>query len=510
WSVGGGPVVERPVVEVFEEQVARVPDAVAVTCGGVSLSFAELDARANRLAHHLRGVGVGAESLVGVLLERDVDLMVALLAVWKAGAGYVPVDPVLPGGRVCGMLTDAGARVVITRGGPVIGFEGTVVDVDTDAEGIAARPSFRPEGPIDADGVAYVVFTSGSTGRPKGVLVSHRGLGNHVGWAVRELASCGQGGGAVFSSVAFDLVVPNLWAPLCAGQRVALMPSESGLDELGGWLLRHGPFSFLKLTPGHLEVLSHQVTPEQAAGLAGVVVVAGEALPGPLGARWAGWLGEGRLINEYGPTEASVGTTIHSVPADAEGVVPIGHPLPGMRVHVLDASMQPVPVGALGELYVGGTGVARGYVGRPELTAERFVPDPFGEAGQRLYRTGDVVRWNASGAVEFLGRADDQVKIRGYRVEPAEVAAALTQSPLVSEAVVIARSDDGETRLIGYVVPAGGPGTAPGEELSAYLAESLPEYMIPSVFTELDTMPLNANGKIDRKALPAPTHDTGQ
>ncbi|CAM5541492.1 Linear gramicidin synthase subunit B [Streptomyces afghaniensis] len=509
WSVGGGPVVERPVVEVFEEQAARVPDAVAVVCGEVSLTYAELDGRANRLAHHLRASGVGAESLVGVLLERDVDLMVGLLAVWKAGAGYVPLDPVLPGARVSGMLTDAGARVLITRGGPVAGFEGTVIDVDADAAVIAARSSSRPQGRVDADGVAYVVFTSGSTGRPKGVLVSHRGLGNHVGWAVRELASCGEGGGAVFSSVAFDLVVPNVWAPLCAGQRVALMPPQSGLDELGGWLLKQGPFSFLKLTPGHLEVLSHQVTPEQAARLAGVVVVAGEALAGSLGARWAGWLGEGRLINEYGPTEASVGTTIHPVPADAEGVVPIGHPLPGMRVHVLDESMQPVPVGALGELYVGGIGVARGYVGRPELTAQRFVPDPFAGAGARLYRTGDVVRWNTAGAVEFLGRADDQVKIRGYRVEPAEVAAVLAGCPLVSEAVVTAPTDDGETRLIGYVVPADGPGTAPGDELAAYLAELLPEYMVPSVFVELDTVPLNANGKVDRKALPTPTHDTG-
>ncbi|MEU9575668.1 amino acid adenylation domain-containing protein, partial [Streptomyces massasporeus] len=508
WSVGAGPVVERPVVEVFEEQAARVPDAVAVACGEVSLSFAELDARANRLAHHLRASDVSAESLVGVLLERDIDLMVALLAVWKAGAGYVPLDPALPGTRVAGMLTDAGARVLITRGGPVDGFDGTVVDLDTDAEAIAARPSSRPEGRVDADGAAYVVFTSGSTGRPKGVVVSHRNLGNHVGWAVRELASCGHGGGAVFSSVAFDLVVPNLWAPLCAGQRVALLPSTSGLDELGAWLVTHGPFSFLKLTPGHLEVLSHQVTPEQAAGLAGVIVVAGEALAGSLGARWAGWLGEGRLINEYGPTEASVGTTIHPVPADAEGIVPIGHPLPGMRVHVLDASMQPVPAGALGELYVGGTGVARGYVGRPELTAQRFVPDPFGRPGERLYRTGDVVRWNPTGAVEFLGRADDQVKIRGYRVEPAEVAAVLTHSPLVNEAVVTARTDDGETRLIGYVVPAGGPGTAPTEELNTYLAESLPDYMVPSAFVELDTMPLNANGKVDRTALPTPTHDT--
>ncbi|WP_405617058.1 amino acid adenylation domain-containing protein [Streptomyces sp. NBC_00076] len=508
WSSGVGPVVERSVVEVFEEWVSRVPEAPAVVCGDVSVSFAELDARANRLAHHLRALGVGSESVVGVLLERGVELLVGLLAVWKAGGGFVPLDPVLPGRRVAGMLADAGVGVLVTGGGVVAGFGGVVVDVDADAVVIAGRPSSRPGGRVDVDQVAYVVFTSGSTGRPKGVVVSHRGLANHVGWAVRELASCGEGGGAVFSSVAFDLVVPNVWAPLCAGQRVALFPAGAGLDELGGWLVERGPFSFLKLTPGHLEVLSHQVTAREAAGLAGVVVVAGEVLPGSLGGRWAGWLGEGRLVNEYGPTEASVGSTVYPVPVGVEGVVPIGRPLPGMRVHVLDVRMRPVPVGALGELYVGGVGVARGYVGRPELTAERFVPDPFGSVGGRLYRTGDVVRWNAAGAVEFLGRVDDQVKIRGYRVEPAEVGAVLAACPLVREAVVVADVGEGETRLVGYVVPAAGPGSAPVDELGGYLAGLLPEYMVPSVFVELDVVPLNANGKVDRKALPAPTTDT--
>ncbi|WP_460068175.1 amino acid adenylation domain-containing protein [Streptomyces sp. YKOK-I1] len=511
WSVGVGPVVERPVVEVFEERVVLAPDAVAVVCGGVSLSYAELDAEANRLACHLRESGVGPESVVGVLLERGVGLMVGLLAVWKAGGGYVPLDPGLPGRRVAGMLADAGCRVLVTRGGGPEGFAGTVVDVDADAGVIASRSAERTGVRVDPDGVAYVVFTSGSTGRPKGVMVSHRGLGNHVGWAARELAARGTGGGAVFSSVAFDLVVPNVWAPLCVGQRVALFDAEGGLDALGGWLVEQGPFSFLKLTPGHLEVLSHQVSPEEAAGLAGVVVVAGEALPGGLAARWAGLLGEGRLINEYGPTEASVGTTVHPVPlsTDPDSVVPIGRALPGMRVYVLDGGLRPVPVGALGELYVGGVGVARGYAGRPGLTAERFVPDPFGGAGGRLYRTGDVVRWGVGGAVEFLGRADDQVKIRGYRVEPAEVGAVLAGCPLVRDAVVVARADGGETRLVGYVVASGVPGSVSGERLAAYLGEVLPEYMVPSVFVELEEIPLNANGKTDRGALPVPEATAG-
>ncbi|MFJ2027239.1 amino acid adenylation domain-containing protein [Streptomyces sp. NPDC087897] len=552
WSAGQGPVNELPVPDMIGQQAARQPGTLAVTGTDASLTYGELDEHANRLAHHLRATGVGPQSVVGVLMDRSAALMVSLLAVWRAGAGYVPLDPALPPQRAAGMLADAGARVLVTRGSTPHAFDGTVIDVEHDAAAIAAHPPTPPHPAAGPDRTAYVVFTSGSTGRPKGVLVTHRGLANHVGWAVRELAARGTGGGAVFSSVAFDLVVPNLWAPLCAGQRVVLRGQDTGLDELGGWLVEHGPFSFLKLTPGHLEILSHQLTPQQAGDLAGVVVVAGEALPGTLAARWANWLGEGRLINEYGPTETTVGATVHPVPPDtpAGQVVPIGRPLPGMRVHVLDEHMRPVPVGGLGELFVGGTGVARGYVGRPELTAQRFLPDPYGPPGSRLYRTGDMVRWNTEGTVEFLGRADDQVKIRGYRVEPAEIAAALTSCPLVTEAVVTPREENGETQLIAYYTPAttstpgttagtpgntagvpgstsasgstaGAPGSpagasgstagasgstvgASGGELAAYLAELLPEYMLPAAYVALETIPLNANGKVDRKALPAP------
>ncbi|WP_317454181.1 non-ribosomal peptide synthetase, partial [Streptomyces sp. TRM68416] len=311
--------------------------------------------------------------------------------------------------------------------------------------------------------------------------------------------------------MAFDLVVPNVWAPLLAGQRVCLLPQDVDLSQLGERLVAAGPFSFLKLTPGHLEILAQQLSDEQIAALASVIVVAGEALQATLAARFTRVLGEGRLINEYGPTEASVGTCIYPVPLDAgQGVVPIGAPLPGMVMRVLDASCRRVPVGAVGELYVAGTGVARGYLGQSALTAERFVPDPYGPAGSRMYRTGDLARWVEPGVVEFLGRTDHQVKIRGYRIETGEIEAVLHNHPQISEARVLVHEDaDGGKRLVAYVVGADDERADPAE-LTGYCTEHLPAYMVPSAFVRLPVLPLNANGKLDRAALPAPDEDTAR
>ncbi|MGF1426918.1 amino acid adenylation domain-containing protein [Kitasatospora sp. LaBMicrA B282] len=513
FAVNPGDPVELTTLQRFEQQAARTPERVAVAEDGRQTSYAELDARANRLAHHLRGLGVVEESEVGVLLDRGADLLVALLAVWKAGAAYVPMDPSWPAGRVATMATDAQAPVVLTRTDYAdrfaSRFAGPVVRIDAVAEQLALLPATAPQLTADLDRLAYVIYTSGSTGKPKGVAVPHRGLANHLQWAVAELAARGTGGGAVFSSVAFDLVVPNLWAPLLCGQRVTMLPQDLDLSELGARLVAAGPFSFLKLTPGHLEILSRQVTPEQAAALAGVVVVAGEALSGTLAEQWAQWLGDGRLVNEYGPTEASVGTSIHPVHRGrGAGVVPIGSPLPNLTMYVLDQGLRPLPVGAIGELYVGGISVARGYADQPRLTAERFLPDSFGTPGSRLYRTGDLARWLPEGAVEFLGRIDNQVKIRGYRIEPGEAQAALVRHPDVAEAVVVALVTEtagqaADARLAAYVVPAAGA-TVTAAELSAHCAEYLPGYLVPSSFTPLAALPLNANGKVDRAALPAP------
>ncbi|MFF1600497.1 amino acid adenylation domain-containing protein [Streptomyces mirabilis] len=500
-----GATADRPVYEVFSERAARTPDAVAVAGEGFTLTYAELEARSNQIAHHLLAQGVGTESLVGVLLDRGPDLHAALLGVWKAGAAYIPLDPAFPAARIETMLDDAGATLALTGTGYTDRFAAgvTVVDLAADAAAIAARPTAPAGVPGEPDRLAYAIYTSGSTGRPKGVAVSHRGLANHLGWAVRELVGAGTGGGAVFSSVAFDLVVPNLWAPLLTGRPVVLLPQDLDLSELGERLLAHGPYAFLKLTPGHLEVLSHQVSDEQARDLAGVIVVAGEALQGELASRWAEVLGAGRLINEYGPTEASVGTSVLPLtwPLAAE-VVPIGRPLPGMVMRVLDGGMRRVPAGAVGELYVGGTGVARGYIGRAALTAETFLPDPYGPPGARIYRTGDLARWLADGTVEFLGRADDQVKIRGYRVETGEIQAVLLGHPAVRAAFVTGREHaPGDVRLAAYVVL---DDAIEAGALARHSTGKLPDYMVPATFTVLDSMPLNANGKVDRKALPDP------
>ncbi|MFJ9679619.1 amino acid adenylation domain-containing protein [Streptomyces sp. NPDC101194] len=511
WNDTAHDTDERSVLERFEEQVRTAPEHTALTHGSQTLTYGELDARANRLAHHLRTLGVGAESRVAVLLDRGPDLVAALLAVWKAGGAYVPFDPSHPAGRVAEMCATARVRTAVTVAGYASRFPSRgprLLCLDTDAGAVAERPSAVPARARDLDRLAYVVFTSGSTGTPKGVEVHHRGLANHIDWAARELAGGDCGGGALFSSVAFDLVVPNLWAPLVTGQRLFLLPQDTDLSELGKRLAEAEPFSFLKLTPGHLDILATQLTATQAGALTPVLVVAGEAFTRASLERWRELAPDMAILNEYGPTEASVGATVHPVPPDGEtpdaDVLPIGRPLPNTTVYVLDAASAPVPVGVAGELYVGGTGVARGYAGRPDLTAERFVPDPYAkEPGARLYRTGDLARRLPDGTVEFLGRADDQVKIRGYRVELGEIRAVLAAHDAVRDAVVtVHRTEGAEPRLAAYVVPA--DTDAPLPDLAPHCAERLPDYMVPATYTALDVIPVNANGKVDRRALPDP------
>ncbi|MEU2426290.1 amino acid adenylation domain-containing protein [Streptomyces sp. NPDC007851] len=508
---------ERTVLDLFEEQARGGPERVALAAGGRTVRYGELDTAANRLAQHLRTRCVGAESRVAVLLDRGPDLVTALLAVWKASGAYVPIDPSYPAERIAAICEAARVRTVVTSAGyaPRFTAPGTrVVCVDTDAGEIAARSGTAPARARVMERLAYVVFTSGSTGVPKGVEVDHRNLANHLTWAARELAGHDYGGGALFSSVAFDLVVPNLWAPLATGQRLFLLPQDTDMSELGKRLAEAAPFSFLKLTPGHLDILAHQLSPAQASALTPLTVVAGEPFTRAALERWRQLAPEMLLVNEYGPTEASVGTSVYPVPQDEEApvpdVLPIGRPLPGMTMYVLDPGLRPVPVGVAGELYVGGTGVARGYTGRPDLTAERFVPDPYGgRPGARLYRTGDLVRRLPDGNVAFLGRLDDQVKIRGYRVEPGEIRAVVEQHPGVREAVVtVHRPAAGEPALACYAVPAE-PGAAL-PDLAAHCAGRLPEYMVPATFTALEALPVNANGKVDRRALPEPAPDTDE
>ncbi|MFD9887070.1 amino acid adenylation domain-containing protein [Streptomyces alboflavus] len=519
-GVGRGGVVGAPLCSVldrFEEQVRRVPGAVAVVHGSECVSYAELDVRANRIAHRLRELGVGVESAVGVLLDRCTDLPAVLLGVWKAGGAYVPVDPQAPGERTRFALADSGVSVLVTDSlcvGSVAGaVDGPCLLLDRESEGIDALPATAPSRVTDLEQLAYVIYTSGSTGRPKGVQTTQRGLANYVDWSVKGYLSEGSGGAPLFSSVAYDLVVTTLYAPLVSGRPLHVLPAEADLAELGELLRAQGPFDFIKLTPSHLDVLLPQLADADAdadAGGDGVVLArtlipGGDALSRESASRWSGLFGGARVINEYGPTEITVGNSFFPASEPFEGeVLPIGRPIPRTSMYVLDAEMRLVPVGVTGEVCVGGECLARGYVGRPDLTAERFVPDPFGVCGGRLYRTGDLARVLPDGNLEFRGRVDDQVKVRGFRVELGDIEVALAGQDGVREAVVVTReAASGDRSLVGYVVPEPGV-TVDVAAIRTELGRELPEYMIPSAVVTLKAMPLTANGKPDKRALPAP------
>jgi amino acid adenylation domain-containing protein len=504
WNDTAVELAAGDVAELFAAQVAAVPDAVAVRAGGVSVSYAEVDEAANRLAHYLVGQGVGVESVVGLCLPAGVDLVTAILAVWKVGAGYVPIDPEYPVERISFMLADSGSVLLLTDEGtsgdlPVSGSTRMVVlDDPLVAMQVAAAPVTAPVAPpIDAAGLAYVIYTSGSTGTPKGVAVTHGGLANYVSWAVGAYGTAAGGGAPLHSSIAFDLTVTSIVVPLVSGSAV-VVSDLGGAEGLADLLRDGGGFGLVKVVPAHLALLSEVLTDEQVAGAAGVWVVGGEALPGPLVGSWLERALGSVVVNEYGPTETVVGCCVFEVTAGQEvgASVPIGRPIANTRLFVLDEGLRPVPPGVAGELYIAGAQVARGYVGRGGLTAERFVACPHGGAGERMYRTGDLAKWTADGLLEFLGRADEQVKIRGYRIEPGEIEAVLAAHPAVAQAAVIVRED----RLVAYVVGE----EVPSDRLRDFAAQRLPEYMVPGAVVALPALPLTTNGKLDRKALPAP------
>ncbi|WP_418959817.1 amino acid adenylation domain-containing protein [Streptomyces tritici] len=512
-AAADGGTAERPpgaLHEVIAEQARLSPDAPAALAGGTRLTFGQLDAEANRLARHLRGLGVAPGSVVGVHLPRDTRLVVALLAVLKAGAAYAPLDPGDSATRRSYILSDAGAHVVVTDepGASALaeGLDGrTVVLVDRDAAAIGAHPADGLDAPADPDALAYLIYTSGTTGRPKGVMVTHRGLMNYLWWTVDTYLRA-PGGTALFSSAAFDLGVPNLYTSLLRGRPVHLLP-DADPTELGARLLACGPLSFVKMAPGHLELLAEQLGPRQRRALAGLVVAAGDRFSSTLANDWLADAGPGSVAAEYGPTEITVGNSGLRLdePVGTE-LVPIGSAMPDTTMYVLDEAMRPVPFGVVGEVYIGGVGVTRGYLGKPALTAEKYLPDPFSRTpGARLYRTGDLAAVRPDGQVHFVGRVDKQVKIRGYRVEPAEVENAMAAHPAVRTALVVARrSDAGRHELVGYAVPSA-EGTAIDQAaLRAFVGERLPEYMVPSAIVVLDALPLTDVGKIDTEALPAP------
>ncbi|WP_447009228.1 non-ribosomal peptide synthase/polyketide synthase [Saccharothrix hoggarensis] len=471
WGSSGPAVAGPGFVELVEARAAETPDVPALT-GAAELTYAELNARANRLAHHLVGLGAGPERIVALRLPRSADLVVAELAVLKAGAAFLPVDPEYPAERIAFMLADA--RPLVVLDGPV-----DVSGLPDTNPGVAVRPEHP----------AYVIYTSGSTGRPKGVVVSHTGLATFATSAIAHFDVTPGDRVLEFSSPSFDASVLELCLALPAGAALVVPPPGPLLgDQLAEVIDAHG------VTHALIPPVALATVPDVPLPAFRTLIVGGDACSADLVRRWAPGR---RMVNAYGPTESTV-VASWSDPLVPGGVPPIGRPVPGTRAHVLDGALRPVPIGVAGELYVAGVGLARGYLDRPGLTAQRFVANPFGPPGSRMYRTGDVVRWTSRGVLEFVGRADEQVKIRGFRIELGEVETALLRHPDVREAVVVARSDArGHKRLVAYVV-------GDVSRLRDFLGETLPDYLVPSLFVPVDAVPISPNGKVDRARLPEP------
>jgi amino acid adenylation domain-containing protein len=578
---------DQCVHQLFESQVKRTPDARALAFTNVggenpqvfSWTYTELNQRANRLAHYLQKLGVGPDTLVGLCVERSLEMVVGLLAVLKAGGAYVPLDPTYPNERLAFMLADSQAAVLLTQQHLLTGLLGqvqpagkesarsaldldaqghdamrtpVVICLDTDWNLVEAEDGENPGSSTNPENLAYVIYTSGSTGLPKGAMILHRGLVNYLTWCLHAYPlELGQGS-PVHSSISFDLTVTSLLAPLISGRTASLLPEGLGVELLGETLKREAqsnaqPFSLIKITPAHLQLLGEQLKPQEAMDRTRSFIIGGENLTIDHIRKWLEFSPQTELVNEYGPTETVVGCCVYWTPqlgtpqSDTTGyqaaqllekfrtgVIPIGRPIINTQLYILDGNQQPVPVGVPGELYIGGAGVARGYLNRPELSAEKFVSNPFAELNRqfdpggekiytsdKLYRTGDLARYLPDGNIECLGRIDFQVKIRGFRVELGEIENVLNQHPAIHEAIVWVWEEAGFKNLVAYLVlentqiePAQASRLSPADtlipDLRRYLQGKLPDYMVPAAYVFLDEMPLTVNGKVDRKALPKP------
>jgi len=504
--------VDKTVVGIFEEQVLRTPDSIVIIFGQEEITFIELNEKANQLAHYLRNSGLKAEGLVPLCFERSVDMIAAILGVLKAGGAYVPIDPGYPEGRIKYMLQDTGATLVVTNKQSRQKLEGVenVDIVEVDEQKIKNEATSNVSVNISPGSLAYVIYTSGSTGAPKGVMIEHRNLVNYVvNTKTRYINEAGNNAGSFMHlSYTFDASITAIFLPLLSGK--ALVIGSSNFPDIfeDKTFLQYAPYDFIKITPSHLEFLQPRISDVFTNTSASKLVIGGEAL---LLNQFDYLEQQGidvEVINEYGPTEATVGCSTYSFSPskqdnEAGNNIPIGKPIDNVELYILDAQEQVVPIGVLGELYIGGSGLARGYLNKGALTAEKFIQDPFSiRPNAKIYKTGDLAKWMPDGNIEYAGRIDDQVKLRGYRIELGEIQSIVQESGLVKSVVVMVCEDAaGNKRLIAYVVP---DGTFDQTAVINYLKTKLPEYMVPSYWHQLEQFPLTINGKVDRKALPDP------
>lgn len=510
---------DKCIHELFEQQVKRTPDAVAVedyevegissTSSRKSLTYYQLNKRADQLAHYLSELGIVPDVLVGVCLKRSPDMMVALLGILKAGGAYLPLDPGYPKERLQFMLKDSCVPVLLTEQQllkELPSHSTKVVCIDSDWDKIAQCDNKNLVSVVKPENLAYVIYTSGSTGTPKGTMIIHRGVVNYLNWCIKKYAVADGSGAPINSSIAFDATVTSFFAPLLTGKRVLLLPEKEEIEALSAVLVSSNCFSLVKITPAHLEILRHLLSPDQVKNQVNVMVIGGEALQAKSLDLWRNHAPDTRLINEYGPTETVVGCCTYEVPNKSllSDNIPIGRPIANTQIYILDRHMEPVPIGVLGEIYIGGAGLARGYLNRPDLTKQCFVFNPFtDDPHARLYKTGDLGRYMPDGNIIFQGRIDHQVKIRGYRIELGEIESVLANHPSVQQVVVLVREDyPGDKRLVAYMVIK--DQTCTINDLRLHVSKKLPEYMLPAVFVFLQYLPLTSNGKVDRGALPIP------
>lgn len=493
----------RCIHELVEEQAKRTPEAVAVIFEGQQLTYRELNARANQLARHLQKFGVAPDCLVGICIERSLEMVIGLLGILKAGGAYVPLDPHYPNERLQFIIKDSKISALLTQAKLLAGLPAFSAEAICLDEFVANGADDDLPPTATPHNLAYVIYTSGSTGKPKGAMITHQGLVNYLSWAAKAYKVADGEGAPIHSSISFDLTITGLFTPLLVGRCVYMLREDSGVETLSTMLRQAGHLSLVKITPAHLEMLRSELTPREASGRTHAFIIGGEALQGEAVSFWQDNAPDTVLVNEYGPTETVVGCCVYFVPRECrfKGEIPIGRPIANTQLYILDDHLQPVPIGIKGELYIAGHGVARGYLNRPDLTAEKFVRNPFDFT--MMYKSGDIARYLPDGNLEFLGRIDDQVKIRGFRIELGEIESVLLGHPAVVACTVIAREDSPrDKRLVAYLVSRNG--IVSSSALREYLQVKLPDYMIPAAFVTLEQIPLTPNGKVDRKALPAP------